>query len=651
MFGFSLDFYGGFPILQLYPPGYYYIAGILTFFGIDILISLRIFLFLSIFFLICLPYYICKKIGLRSVYGFFASLLFILRADGQIWLSFCEEGTFTYVLTLVLGIVLLVRNLDFILKRSDTDFREKDQKKLELKFYFFNTILLCLIILLDFYIILEVAIYIGEIILVKLLISKNKKVLITDLMDQIKYIIPSFLILGFWLIPSIFLYLPQTKSISGIYVFSLELSRMIWGLLWHQIVFIILFLVMLIVIILRPNKLSKRGINFSEVEKFIAIIVLTSLFFSTIVPEFRIEIFLGNYSIRKFMIFEIFSPVIFFIFINKLLKFTARNAKLIKHSTKTVRNSDALVIPARKSLMVASVIISVIIISFIFRYDDSQIWGNDTISRSIIYNGNPEEFISIKPDVESTFNWIKENSSEDSRILIEDSGSYSGVKWGGLLLSYGPTYTNRSFIGGFVEHYWYKYGDNSTCKEGKAFGVPFVDMDVGFFISKLNFFNIRNMIVWSEEAKDFFNSYPLNFTYIISYGEFFVYNFTTYNGSYVHINRESLAYELRTYKPDEILINVENPRINDTITISVHNFYNWNLMVSGIKDVKDSQQEFLTYTFKQNYDGIIEIRFYWRVSFIEKVSIYISVLSIIGICSAVILAHRKYQENKINSLS
>jgi len=132
---------------------------------------------------------------------------------------------------------------------------------------------------------------------------------------------------------------------------------------------------------------------------------------------------------------------------------------------------------------------------------------------------------NMPEDTKKIISWIKMNTTQDARIMIEDSGYKAEHKLGGHMLALFPEYTKREFIGGPIPYFYVKRGYViPTFYEGVLFNAKNVsDYSLDELKNYFNLFNIKWIIAWSDESKKTFEKYPEFIHRIQSIGEFEIY--------------------------------------------------------------------------------------------------------------------------------
>ncbi|MHA1821297.1 MAG: hypothetical protein ACTSU2_11935 [Promethearchaeota archaeon] len=370
-------------------------------------------------------------------------------------------------------------------------------------------------------------------------------------------------------------------------------------------------------------------------------IALISEFFVFIMPFAHIHQFLGVNSVRYFTFFELLAPVLLVIYIEKLIDYIKADLKkLILFHKYKVKSAINLKMLLNKDIRIKIITLLIIFLLFIFRYSKS-LAIHDNFGFGFLNNYSDLNYPNrntFKPEVVDMINWIKTNTTPDNRILIENSGEESDFIYGAAITALLPELTNRSFIGGYLTHFWFKFAKNNTCKEKQAFGVPFEQMNISFFENKLKFFNIRPIIVWSQDAKNFLNSYPDKFEFMVNFSQIFIYIYKYPSNTYVfpHSNNNYFNYSLLEFSSNHIKIRLQNISKGDYIVISLHNYYNWFVKCNNSPPQRtDPNSEYLTYSFNADYD-LVYLEFIWKTSNIEIISNLTSIFAISFIFSMII---------------
>ncbi len=178
-----------------------------------------------------------------------------------------------------------------------------------------------------------------------------------------------------------------------------------------------------------------------------------------------------------------------------------------------------------------------------------------------------------------------------------------------------------------------------------AFDQSFSTMSLDFFLQNLQTYNIQDIIVWSDSSKAFLNSHPMLFLNRANYGNFSIFTYLDASYSYVLPSRPDLNYQILQFLDNSIEIIFWNYTVNDSFTVSVHNFVNWKMRYNNTDSSIDPSQVFLGAKFLENNTGEVIIQFYWEKTPIEQVSDGLSITSIVLLIGIVIYKWRKTKKD------
>jgi len=130
---------------------------------------------------------------------------------------------------------------------------------------------------------------------------------------------------------------------------------------------------------------------------------------------------------------------------------------------------------------------------------------------------------SIQQDVQDLVSWIKDNTTSDARILIENSGYKSGFQYSdGHLLAMFPYFTGREFVVSSIPYTSIKKGFIPDFYEGILFNKNVTEFSPTEFEEYFNLYNIKWIVVWSDESKGVFDNLP-QVSKVKQIGKFSVY--------------------------------------------------------------------------------------------------------------------------------
>lgn len=214
-----------------------------------------------------------------------------------------------------------------------------------------------------------------------------------------------------------------------------------------------------------------------------------------------------------------------------------------------------------------------------------------TSSNRLTLDLNKQFSTNIPKDVNDLIFWIKNNTGNQARLILEDSGYFSGMQYGGHIPALFPDYTNRQYI-----NYGYPYIDKKTkysdpnFYDGILFNKPinkYSLIELDYF---LNLYNIKWMVVWSDESNYALSKYPEYFKKIEQIGKFSIYltnitpNFFIKGGGNINV--------------DYNLITLTNLTEGDII---IKYFYRENLKTKPKVNLEN-------YRFQHYYRGPIKIK-------------------------------------------
>ncbi len=132
----------------------------------------------------------------------------------------------------------------------------------------------------------------------------------------------------------------------------------------------------------------------------------------------------------------------------------------------------------------------------------------------LVYNV-PEQFNEL-------VSWIKNNTTKEGRILIENSDFESGhVYYKTHLPFLLPMLTKREYMD--VYSYYAVTKDSfSSFNSGILFRKPIKNYSLQELQQYLNLYNIKWIIYWTDEAKNFFESYPEYFIFKNKIDRFYI---------------------------------------------------------------------------------------------------------------------------------
>jgi len=350
--------------------------------------------------------------------------------------------------------------------------------------------------------------------------------------------------------------------------------------------------------------LMKKGI--SDINKYIILVILLII---TIMFGFNfIQLFYAEFPINIFRAGR--ASYILRIFI------------LTYASYSLVTILSNLNIEINKNKIIVGLIVSILLIYFYFNlnYFYNVLTSSDYSQfKKVYWNNSFQEVYQLnftkgifsfepKKGFLELIDWLN-NKNIDSRILVEDSTTR---RLGGHVLASLPFLTNKTFISGPYPTIQVANYDRNVY-EGIFFGKNIRNFTYEEFEKILVDFNVKYLIVWSDDAIDFLSN-GKNFNRIFVTSDNFLHIF-----EYTKIN-ESYSYQNLDVKVELPYIKVfSNKSINEA-TIKFTYDENWNSM----NNIEEDERSFIVIKdLNQN------ITLKYTPSNYEKISLYISILSII----------------------
>jgi len=229
-----------------------------------------------------------------------------------------------------------------------------------------------------------------------------------------------------------------------------------------------------------------------------------------------------------------------------------------------------------------------------------------------------------KNETIEAFEWIKNNTDKNSRILFEDSMK---AKHGSYIMALAPIWTDRYFIGGpYPINDW---KGNKSSYDGIVFGKDIKNYKVEEFEYKLQEFNIKWLVVWSPDLVNFLgkNSEIFKLLGKSSNNSLKFYEYLNAANDYLHINDNSSA-KLEKLDVNYFLIFVQNASKDDTLTLKFSFLPQWHAYKDG-KELKiiETDSSLMQIKLEEKGDYYIEVKY--EELLIEKLLKFISMFSIL----------------------
>jgi hypothetical protein len=626
VFGYYPQLYSGQPVIQFYPVGMYFIMDFLHLFGISYSVALKIIIFGNFFLLSYCPYWVCKIYRKKESIGILASAWLMFAINGYAYELF-KNGMMPYLLASFCTVFLLsfIEKRDFTIDYSKNLFTSR--KDIAILILFVAGILINYMSI----------IFAGAAMVFYLLYLyfTQKDTIKNYMVYCIKLTVISFLLVSFWIIPTIFVQIAEIQFNTGAKIFG-DVSYSKYLSEYHRRNYLWLLCLPIIVLLIGLYKYkSKQKLNFMVLFSF-----YFALFMVYVVPFFNFSLFSGVNAFRYLFFFEISAAALIasIIDVEERIKEIRRVVKKIRNKINTW--SDKL--EKQNVIWKTTATALFIILTFgtllpfrnpvdnfqgfvygLYRYDDP-------------WNTKPEDFSVMDSDLKDLVEWITDNTDNESRILIQDSGEESRHEISrGHNLCLVACYTQRYYANGYLSHDWYKYSANSTFLDDYLFGIHLNDTDNSFIYQKMETFNVEYIITWSKLANDTFNSVGNqtgNIVLIKEVGKFNIFKILNCSRNYANAQIENLIWN-----SNKISFNLNSNTTTNTIVFKTHDFPNWNIFVNGIKVEKSNKisnpDNLIMFDLPEKSldEDKIEVEIVWKVSAIENVSVMVSICTLIGV--------------------
>ena len=241
---------------------------------------------------------------------------------------------------------------------------------------------------------------------------------------------------------------------------------------------------------------------------------------------------------------------------------------------------------------------------------------------------------SIPDNANSVFNWLKENSNSDSRVLLEDAESiYYNRPYGrGSNLIYAHININKNvkFIGGFLPYGNTFYHENiANARNGYFFGMLAEDTNYQKIIQYINDFNIQYIVVWSNKSKNFLNNNSYDFNIIENIGRFSIFEYKYTRKNYIAYISGNAKANVTYFGVREIILDVIANETSN-ITVSSSYFPNWHAYADG-KEIPVYMDDIFLQVAVQPKDTRYNVSLVFEESPMEKYTKWLSIFSWIAV--------------------
>lgn len=609
-YGYSYLIHNGFPFLQYFSPGYFLIVYFFHLFGISYEIAYKIVLFLLMVFCGMVPYYVMRIMNRSDIAGFIGTVWFWIGMPSFILRRFNTGG-----ITMLLGTALAIFFILYSLKVEVQD----EKKAVLLKKEIFLGFFLFMIAFIHISAVIPIFLVISE----SILINATKERAISEKTKQIilfylKIAIIAIGLLAFWLLPTVMTHSQYNSVDPTYYITSYEYS-LIFTNNYIQRTYIALIAVGILCVFLyfRDKTSNRAQIN------TVFLTIINALMIVFLLPLTKIAIFQGVLTYRYLVFLEFGIVVIIAVFVDEL-----RNL-LEKYKKFSHTNSFGKIYAnIRKETTIGLIILPILFIGAF------PISGDNAV---LVLYGTPEEnYTEFTPDEHDLMGWIKENTTQESRILFQNSGHESGWNIGrGHAILYMALLTDRYYATGYTSQWYYSYAKATNFEDDLLYGEPLTDYTWDTLEPLLNVYNVEFIIVWTKAAIDFFNqtgidSGELNLVYNNS--KFYCFQYLSAPKSYI-ITGEPISSSDFEIDTKEISFNVANNISEDIpVILSFHDYPNWKVFINNNEVSKVPNElgliQFILHPGMEGDELQIEVK--WVHTAIEYISDIISWISLIG---------------------
>jgi hypothetical protein len=347
---------------------------------------------------------------------------------------------------------------------------------------------------------------------------------------------------------------------------------------------------------------------------------------------FQINSFLSQIPLLKFL--KILSSAFLIeriVFLSKAF-FGILSAYTIYLSFKLL-NKKNFYVQILLSLIISSLILFTITY---FHYIWDAWYRSDDLHFPLIYDGwKLEQWYSLKfdhgvfrntpkDDVIEMFNFLKYNTNNDARILIEDS--HSG-KLGGNIMAMSAYYTNRLFVGGM--HQGVMLPGDTWAVDGIFFGKNITDYKIDELKGKLDDYNVGWIVAWTPITKTYLDSYPKTFRVIneTSSKLFKTYIYLDSPMSYVKNNNKEIIVHFDKLTNNSIEFDVENASKENSLVLKFRYEKDWHAYIDK-KEIPIKINGILM-QIDLPYDGDYTINLKYEESTPVMIAKYISFISFV----------------------
>jgi hypothetical protein len=341
-----------------------------------------------------------------------------------------------------------------------------------------------------------------------------------------------------------------------------DINRAFW--LHFYLLSVFSVIIGLPLLVYSPSKKSKWKIDY---------LFLVSI--SLIILSFLLNFFQTR---AKFLMLDIFSSI----FLIERITFLDRVFFCIiaAYSIYHIANT-------KKQFLIAFVLSLLILHIFTFVLYLFDSWYNsDSKYFEYIYGWKLKDWYSLKlddgvlknkpkEDVVELFDFLKENTTKDARIIVEDS---RWGKLGGNIMALLAPFTDKFFVGGLHQGVFIE-GD-TWFVDGVILGKNITEYSERELAKKLEEYNVKWIVVWTNKSKSYIDNLPIfKKIYETSNKLFQVYEHSNIVPSYIYVGDGNASVKI--LNDDKIIISLNNVSKGGGILLKFRYEKYWQAFYNG----------------------------------------------------------------------
>ena len=293
------------------------------------------------------------------------------------------------------------------------------------------------------------------------------------------------------------------------------------------------------------------------------------------------------------------------------------------------------IINTKKQFLIAFVLSLLIVHIFTFILYLFDSWYNsDSKYFEYIYGWKLKDWYSLKLDdgvlknkpkkyVVELFSFLKENTTKDARIIVEDS---RWGKLGGNIMALLAPFTDKFFVGGLHQGVFIE-GD-TWFVDGVIFGKNITEYSERELAKKLEEYNVKWIVVWTNESKSFLSNLPtFEKIYETSNKLFQVYEYSNLMPSYIYVENGSASVKI--VNDSKIIVELKNVVEGEKIVLKFRYEKYWHAFYDS-KEIPIEKCGILM-CMEAPYSGTYSIILSYQEGNLLKVGKMISLISLISL--------------------